>query len=408
MDHSLALVPPLQCCVKSDSSWQGSINDSVPPLEVFKQLLDSPSFAMHRPENRLITRSLFSELFSATQHRDSSNSSSKARIRLSDGLDLSKFHISPRPTVLFGKDIPSCCTSHPHSLLKYDNRIVAVDDLLYDILRFCHLASRHGDQEATNALVQEHYAFVPVDLVAKFVKACPGCGQRLLSEKAGDVVTGSKSTGPSVHPPIIRNSPSSQAQGALTQPSTVVDEEGETDEGDDLVRYLHLERTVRSAPSKIELPLMSTRSAPGVERPAPSMTGSMERLMSLPMSREVSLYQGIPNGWQYHFPDYESALNGFVKQMDEPPPEAVVKRKEVQKVPRIPSVAPLSRDRINNTLCNGIGDGSELFERGPVVLVEKEIVQKPVHDDLLDRAFAQIDQFSASVQVCKENTNITI
>ena len=362
MDSSIPLVPPLQCC-KSENLPQGL--SSIPTIEDFNHLLNSPTFATHH----LITRSLFSELLSVIQHRGLPNANHKAQINLPSELDLSKFHLSPRPAALLGKNIPLCHDSQTQSLLMYEGRIVAVDDLLYDILCFCHLACGHGDQQTTNVLVQENYAFVPVDLVAQFVKACPGCPEKLIAGKAGDVTTDSSAGQSSIQilQPIIRCHTflTQDSDITLADPSDVV-EEGEMEDGEDFVRYLHFERTLRSAISKIELPLMSTKSAPGVERPAPSMTGSMERLMSLPMSREVSLYQGIPNGWQYHFPDYESALNEFVKQKDEPAPETVIK-KEIQNVPRIPSVAPLSRDRIKNTIGNGTGDGSELFERRPVV-----------------------------------------
>ncbi|KAL0579215.1 hypothetical protein V5O48_002777 [Marasmius crinis-equi] len=407
----LVLIPPLQCPQLEPSHSTGDL----PSREELNQILDTLDLATPRPRNRLITRTEFNRLLSLMQQ--SSNPESNARSNTLGDLDLSKFSISPRPAFLFGKDLSSCYTFNPDLLLMYQDRIVAVDDILHDILCFCHLASDHGDEEATNALIQEHYAFVPVDTVGKFVERCRSCAKRRLAKQRVDDISIFESLERGLDLPAdstADDSPSLRPSTSSTQflasesssfPSLSEENGVDQTEDEDLVRYLHFERTLRTAVSKIELPLMSARSAPGVCRPTSSSAGSMERILSLPMSREVSLYQGIPNGWQYHFPDYESALNEFVKQQDDPPVESILGRREIQNVPRIPSVAPLSRDRINNTLGAGIGDGSGLAACGPVILVEKEIVQQEVlQDDLLDKPLVQNDQAGAGSEVCKENT----
>jgi hypothetical protein len=60
----------------------------------------------------------------------------------------------------------------------------------------------------------------------------------------------------------------------------------------------------------------------------------------VPMAREVSLYKGLPNGWQYRHPDYASAHAEFMKAkgqsyVQEDDPGVRVTR------PRVPSILPL-------------------------------------------------------------------
>ncbi|KAK7039190.1 hypothetical protein VNI00_010095 [Paramarasmius palmivorus] len=188
----------------------------------------------------------------------------------------SEFTLSPRPSSLYGVDISTCYKHSPNVVLTHQNRIVAVDDLLYDILCFCHVKSNHGDVESTTALVQESYAFVPTALIAEFVNDCPTCN--------GD---------------LEMDSPSSDKENS------------------DRHSYIYFDKPLPNAP--MTLPMSMTQSAPGRFQSCLD-----DGLKSLPMSREVSLYQGIPNGWQYHFPDYESALDGFVTQKD---PIAMVRQK---------------------------------------------------------------------------------
>ena len=78
-------------------------------------------------------------------------------------------------------------------------------------------------------------------------------------------------------------------------------------------------------------------------------------LKSLPMSREVSLFQGLPNGWQFHHNDYAAAREDFVVNKRE---DGVQDNKSVPSSqlsarscggggcggagrPRVPSVAPM-------------------------------------------------------------------
>lgn len=82
-------------------------------------------------------------------------------------------------------------------------------------------------------------------------------------------------------------------------------------------------------------------------------------IRSLPMSREVSLYQGLPNGWQLNS-DYDDAMEEFMHQRDDGilkdikrQPGTVQNRKR----PRIPSIAPLGSAKFNLTHVDGGGNG---------------------------------------------------
>ncbi|ESK84687.1 hypothetical protein Moror_649 [Moniliophthora roreri MCA 2997] len=320
------LIPPLQHVQSNRVSPNG-----VACFSHYKKL-ENQYLASNTLEETVMPRNKFAKIWKIV---DGSRSASQVDAQLRSYAR--EFSFSPRPSSLYGVDISSCYKHSPKDVLMHQNRIVTVDDLLYDILCFCHAKSDHGDVEATTALVQEHYTFVPSGLIADFVNACPTCNEEM-------------------------DSPSS-------------------DEGSsDLSNYITFEKTFQNAP--ISLPLMmTTQSAPGRFQSL-----SNDGLKSLPMSREVSLYQGIPNGWQYYFPNYKSALNNFVKEKDSgamvrqmtlPPPTS-----ERLDVPRVPSIAPLRSGDIEN-----VRRGSE-----PTDSVSS--LQRQPEDSLMSQAFAQIDAFS--------------
>ncbi|KAA1478181.1 hypothetical protein DENSPDRAFT_760260, partial [Dentipellis sp. KUC8613] len=57
----------------------------------------------------------------------------------------------------------------------HDNRPVAIREQLYEVLCYCHALARHGGRDKTCAAIRAHYSWVPKELTAKFVKACPTC-----------------------------------------------------------------------------------------------------------------------------------------------------------------------------------------------------------------------------------------
>ena len=57
----------------------------------------------------------------------------------------------------------------------HDARPVAVREQLYEVLCYCHALAHHGGRDKTCAVVRAHYSWVPKELTAQFVKACPTC-----------------------------------------------------------------------------------------------------------------------------------------------------------------------------------------------------------------------------------------
>lgn len=57
----------------------------------------------------------------------------------------------------------------------HDNRPVALKDQIYDVLCYCHQLANHGGRDKTTAIIREHYSWIPKELIAQFVKACPTC-----------------------------------------------------------------------------------------------------------------------------------------------------------------------------------------------------------------------------------------
>ncbi|THH08827.1 hypothetical protein EW145_g2439 [Phellinidium pouzarii] len=61
-------------------------------------------------------------------------------------------------------------------------RPVAVKENIYDILSMCHAESGHAGRDKTCKVLREYYTWIPKDLTASFVKACPTCKQKRSGE----------------------------------------------------------------------------------------------------------------------------------------------------------------------------------------------------------------------------------
>ncbi|KAI0314954.1 hypothetical protein OF83DRAFT_1036782, partial [Amylostereum chailletii] len=57
----------------------------------------------------------------------------------------------------------------------HDGRPVAVKEQLYEILCHCHLLTGHAGRDRTSATVWARYSWIPKELIARFVRACPTC-----------------------------------------------------------------------------------------------------------------------------------------------------------------------------------------------------------------------------------------
>ncbi|KAJ8592055.1 hypothetical protein M405DRAFT_713605, partial [Rhizopogon salebrosus TDB-379] len=63
-------------------------------------------------------------------------------------------------------------------VILHNDRPVAVQEQLYEVLCYCHEESDHGGRDRTFAVIRQHYSWVPKELTALFVKACPTCTMR--------------------------------------------------------------------------------------------------------------------------------------------------------------------------------------------------------------------------------------
>ncbi|KZV85966.1 hypothetical protein EXIGLDRAFT_622439, partial [Exidia glandulosa HHB12029] len=57
----------------------------------------------------------------------------------------------------------------------HEERVVAVKENIYDIICSSHRAVQHAGRDRTNANIRKHYSWIPKEIVAGFVKACPTC-----------------------------------------------------------------------------------------------------------------------------------------------------------------------------------------------------------------------------------------
>lgn len=97
----------------------------------------------------------------------------------------------------------------------HENRPVAIMEQMYEVLCYCHGLAQHGGRDKTCGIVRGHYSWVPKELVAQFVKACPTCLMRR-SGHQGLVVT------------------TEMAGGGVLKEEEEGEEEGKTDAGNNV------------------------------------------------------------------------------------------------------------------------------------------------------------------------------
>src|SRR5882762_3098352 len=80
----------------------------------------------------------------------------------------------PQPTQIFtAGDATTTVSSVP--VVLHENRPIAIKEQLYELFVYCHGRSNHGGRDKTCAVIRQHYSWVPKELTAQFVKACPTC-----------------------------------------------------------------------------------------------------------------------------------------------------------------------------------------------------------------------------------------
>ena len=210
-------------------------------------------------------------------------------------------------------------------VLVHDGLLVAVQEKLYSILCYFH-GKMHSGRDKTRASIRRYYTYVPKDLVAHFVRMCPTCK----SKRRGRIATltlGLQPPSSMVHDFGPSSEPPSPA---LIAPSDLRADVPEsyftTCLHDSLLAMAEGNFEARSLDMNPERRSISEMSAV----PRSTLTGL--GLRSLPMSREVSLYQGLPNGWQF-YSDYATARTACIE----------MKKHQLSHPgrPRIPSIAPM-------------------------------------------------------------------
>ena len=61
------------------------------------------------------------------------------------------------------------------AVVLHEHRPVAIMEQLYELFCYCHVRAGHGGRDKTCAVIRQHYSWVPKELTAQFVKACPTC-----------------------------------------------------------------------------------------------------------------------------------------------------------------------------------------------------------------------------------------
>ena len=135
------------------------------------------SLSDRKQPKALISQALFDKIFAVLQN-GSEDRASTAQFRFW----VRKMFVLAYPQTSFFTNrhnpgaggVPQS-SSAPEPVVLHDKRPVAIKEQLYEVLCYCHAMARHGGRDKTCATLRLHYSWVPKELTAKFVKACPTC-----------------------------------------------------------------------------------------------------------------------------------------------------------------------------------------------------------------------------------------
>ena len=126
------------------------------------------SLSERKQPKALISQSLFDKIYAVLQN-GSEDRASTAQFRFW----VRKMFVLAYPQTSFNHNTTS--SQPPEPVVLHDKRPVAIKERLYEVLCYCHAVARHGGRDKTCATLRLHYSWVPKELTAKFVKACPTC-----------------------------------------------------------------------------------------------------------------------------------------------------------------------------------------------------------------------------------------
>ncbi|KJA22115.1 hypothetical protein HYPSUDRAFT_55033 [Hypholoma sublateritium FD-334 SS-4] len=330
------MAPPSSEFPPPDIKWaNASERPGFPSYAQYKQVETAylQSLTPRRQGKALISQSLFDRIWDVLHQPEAQGETAQFRFWARKMFTISKTH---RVTlgVIDDRD------ETPHEVLLHDNLLVAIQEQLYDLLCYCHGSTGHGGRDKTCALIRKHYTWVPKDLVSNFIKACPTC----IMKKCGSLDTVNIASQINEPKPLeettlpgIRDFFQNMYPGNVSVPGSLPGDAtpwplmGVSRESpmsptllaDDPLEAAYREALFRAREAKASLA--------GLGGPSGSRLPQ-----TFPMSREVSLYKGLPNGWQFRHADYASAYAEFMRTKDLP-----VIEEPGPKRPRVPSILPL-------------------------------------------------------------------
>ncbi|KAF9502100.1 hypothetical protein BDN71DRAFT_1437564 [Pleurotus eryngii] len=351
--------------IASDCQHQGAGN---PDYAQYKQAEADYAQALkpNRRAKALIDQTTFEDIWAVLHGLDRRTPQFRFWVR-------KMFTLGPPP-----EDLPGL-PFHPDSpdlVVLHEGRPIALQEHIYDILCYCHELSGHSGRDRTCTITRSRYSWIPKDLIARFIRHCPTCGTKkgcstnvAFSSAIGVVGQREYNGGLSQLKERLSHIAEEQAEDTSDGPIT-------SSEDSDLSRRYSTTSSssststtaVESFPLHSGPPILRLAATGTCSEPlAPevhdrfmvksesafdtfslpmsrfsSSTASSSSACSTPMSREVSLYGGLPNGWQY-VSEYHDAYNKFAEnKLRRLPREAErLARREIQLHPRVPSVAPL-------------------------------------------------------------------
>ena len=306
-----------------------------PTYAQYKQVESSyiQSLTPRRQAKALISQSMFDRIWDVLHQPDCQGETAQFRFWARKMFTVSKNYRNTLGAVANNDEAPQ-------EVLLHDNLLVAVQEQLYDLLCYCHASTGHGGRDKTCALIRKHYTWVPKDLVSSFIKACPTC----ILKKCGNL--DSSASVPSnaydsriedMSLPALREFyqnvySQDQAMAATSSALPGIVWPSMTDSGCVPIRPILLEDDPLDAAYREAI-----LRARNIKAMAGITVSTQRGLRSLPMSREVSLYKGLPNGWQFRHDDYTSAHAEFMQTRHLPVQDSDLRNPR----PRVPSIAPL-------------------------------------------------------------------
>ena len=315
-----------------------SMNDECsgfPTYAQYKQVENSyiQSLTPRRQTKALISQSMFDRIWDVLHKPDCPKETAQFRFWARKMFTISKNYRNTLGAAANNDEVLQ-------EVLLHDNLLVAVQEQLYDLLCYCHGSTGHGGRDKTCALIRKHYTWVPKELVANFIKLCPTCISKKCGSLDSSLVAQSNPYGLNIEDmnlPILREfyqNMHSQDQVSAASSSTTpgivwpsMKDSGSLAMGPILLEDDPLEAAYREA----ILRARDMKARAGIS------VATQRVLQSVPMSREVSLYKGLPNGWQFRHNDYASAHAEFMQTRHLPVQDPDLRNPR----PRVPSIAPL-------------------------------------------------------------------